>query len=250
MTVIFLLPAYNEAENLGPLLEEICTAMEHAALAYRVIVVDDGSTDDTYAVAQEYGKRLPILLEQNMPNEGLASALRKGLRKALEIAASDDVIITMDADNTHKPQQVPEMLAGLRRGADIVIASRYRAGAEIHGLTAGRKLLSRGAGLLFQACYPIHGARDYTCGYRAYRAGLLREAVKLYGESFVIEQGFSCMIDALLKLHKLGARVTEIPLVLRYDLKKGESKMRVGRTIRQTLVLLLKRRLNIGILRP
>ena len=249
MTVIFVLPAYNEAENLGPLLDEICAAMEDPKLAYKVVVVDDGSQDNTYAVAQEYGKRMPILLEQNMPNEGLASALRKGFRRAAEIAVPGDVLVTMDADNTHKPAQVPQMLRAMEQGADIVVASRYRPGAEIHGLTAFREMLSRCAGLLFQICFPVRGLRDYTCGYRVFRASLVQRGLKVYGADFVSERGFSCIVDTLLKLNKLGGRATEIPLILRYDLKKGQSKMRVVRTTFQTLWLLLRRRFNVGIVR-
>jgi dolichol-phosphate mannosyltransferase len=78
--------------------------------------------------------------------------------------------------------------------------------------------LSWGAGKLFRVCYPIHGVRDYTCGYRAYRAGFLRRAFE-NDKYFIDQPGFSCMIDILLKLDRLGAIMTEVPLVLRYDLK-------------------------------
>ena len=247
MTVIYILPAYNEGENLGPLLNEIRTAMDRAGLEYQIVVIDDGSTDNTYAVAQDYAQRMPILIEQNKPNAGLAAALRKGLRKAIEIAAPTDAIVTMDADNTHKPIQVPQMLKALEQETDIVVASRYRPGAEIHGLSAFREALSRVAGLIFQVCFPIRGIRDYTCGYRVYRAKVLQGAWQLYGPNFVSEHGFSCIVDTLLKLHKCGARAVEIPLILRYDLKKGQSKMRVMRTTVQTLWLLLRRRFNVGI---
>jgi dolichol-phosphate mannosyltransferase len=249
MTVIYVLPAYNEGENLAPLLDEVRTAMETAHLSYQVVVVDDGSKDNTYAVARDYARRMPVVIEQNMPNEGLASALRKGFRKACEIAGPQDVLVTMDADNTHKPAQVPQLLTALERGADIVVASRYRPGAEIHGLSQFRELLSRCAGIVFQICCPVRGVRDYTCGYRAYRAGLVQRGLKLYGAEFVSETGFSCIVDTLLKLNKMGGRATEIPLVLRYDLKKGQSKMRVVKTTFQTLWLLLRRRLDVGIRR-
>ena len=247
MTVIYVLPAFNEGENLGPLLDEIRTAMDDAKLLYKVVVVDDGSKDNTYAVAQDYARRMPVLIEQNMPNEGLASALRKVFRKACEIAVPQDVLVTMDADNTHKPAQVPQLLIAMERGADIVVASRYRPGAEIHGLSQFRELLSRCAGILFQICCPVRGVRDYTCGYRAYRAKLVQHGLQVYGSDFVSEPGFSCIVDTLLKLNKMGGRATEIPLILRYDLKKGQSKMRVMKTTFQTLWLLLRRRFNVGI---
>jgi len=103
-------------------------------------------------------------------------------------------------------------------------------------------IYSIGAKWMFQALFPIHGVRDYTCGYRAYRADAIREASKKYGDHLITETGFSCMADLLLKLRKLPLEMSEIPLELRYDRRGGASKMRVIRTIRQTLFLMLRRR--------
>jgi dolichol-phosphate mannosyltransferase len=92
--------------------------------------------------------------------------------------------------------------------------------------------------------FPIRGVRDYTCGYRAYRADALR-AVDKFGDALISETGFSCMADLLLKLRKLPLKMSGVPLELRYDRRGTDSKMRVLRTIRQTLMLLLRRRLGI-----
>jgi len=94
--------------------------------------------------------------------------------------------------------------------------------------------------------FPTPNVRDFTCGFRAYRAGILKHAFDRYGELFVAESGFSCMVDILLKLRGLGAIMTEVPMVLRYDLKYGVSKMLVMRTIRDTLRLLVSRRVGLG----
>jgi dolichol-phosphate mannosyltransferase len=88
--------------------------------------------------------------------------------------------------------------------------------------------------------------RDYSCGYRAYRASLLREAFARWDQDFISEPGFSCMVDILLKLDKLGAICTEVPMILRYDRKPGKSKMNVRKTIWQTLSLLIRRRFAWG----
>jgi dolichol-phosphate mannosyltransferase len=77
----------------------------------------------------------------------------------------------------------------------------------------------------------VPGARDYTCGFRLYRAATLRRALSAWGERLIEEAGFTCMAEVLVKLGRGGARVTEAPLVLRYDLKEGASKMKVLRTI-------------------
>ena len=86
--------------------------------------------------------------------------------------------------------------------------------------------------------------RDYTCGFRAYREGVLRQAVAEYGDRFVSETGFSCMADVLLKLRRYPLIVGEAPLILRYDQKGGVSKMRVARTVWQTLRLIARRRVK------
>ncbi|MBE0698739.1 MAG: glycosyltransferase, partial [Anaerolineaceae bacterium] len=149
-----------------------------------------------------------------------------------------DVLITMDADNTHNPCLIKLMDKKIRAGADLVIASRYEAGGEEVGLSRLRSFLSRGASGLLSIFFPIQGARDYTCGYRAYRGSILKRAFQVYGDSLVEERGFTCMAEILIKMHHINARVAEVPLVLRYDLKSGQSKMKVMRTILRYFVLI------------
>src|SRR5206468_4069357 len=95
-----VLPAYNEAARLPRLLDRIDEAMAEAAFPYRVILVDDGSTDETFALAQEAARRLPILVERHSRNQGLGITLRDGLRAAAQVAEDRDLIVTMDADDT------------------------------------------------------------------------------------------------------------------------------------------------------
>ena len=132
----------------------------------------------------------------------------------------------------------------LLEGRDVVIASRYRPGARVIGLSLFRRFMSFAARTLFVCLFPVSGVRDYTCGYRAYRCQILRQAMKSYRDQFISEDGFSCMVDILIKLNRQGAIFGEVPMILRYDLKHGASKMRVGRTIVDTLKLAAKRRLD------
>jgi dolichol-phosphate mannosyltransferase len=236
-----VLPAYNEGETLPPLLEAISRAMEEAGLAYIVLVVNDGSTDNTAEVARGAAGGMPVRLVEHPRNMGLAAALRTGLAEAVRETSDEDIIVTMDADNTHPPRLIGLMVEKIDGGYDVVITSRYRKGAKVLGLSSTRKMLSFCASLLFRALLPIRGVRDYTCGYRAYRARAIGMMFDRYGDDFISEQGFSCMVDVLLKMRGHDLRFTEVPLVLRYDLKTGESKMKVARTVFQTLVLILKR---------
>jgi dolichol-phosphate mannosyltransferase len=242
--VIVVLPAYNEAGGLPPLLARLRqVSVGHFGASLSVVVVDDGSTDGTAESARQ-ADGLSVRVVVHPQNRGLAEAIRSGLLAAMEQAADDDVIVTMDADDTHAPGLISRMTMLVEEGNDVVIASRFAAGGRTVGVPWSRLVLSRGASLLFRLVHPIRGVRDYTCGYRAYRAGLLRQAFARWGPEFISEAGFTCMVDILLKLHRLGAVVTEAPLVLHYERKSGKSKMDVRRTTLQTLSLLVRRRLG------
>lgn len=237
-----VLPAYNEEQSLGLLLQRLDQSMHEDDLQYEIVVVDDGSTDGTARIAEEYARHVPVRLERHEVNRGLGTTIRDGLKAAVSIATDDDIIVVMDADNTHTPGLIRNMIRVVREGADVVIASRYRPGSYVRGVPLHRKLLSLAARALFQATFPIRGVRDYTCGYRAYRASVLRDAFRRYGDDFVNQEGFQCMVDILLKLRKLDLIFREVPLILRYDLKQGASKMKVLKTIAGSLSLIAKRR--------
>lgn len=243
--VVITLPAFNEAETLRPLLESIREAMQENGIEYRVIVVDDGSSDGTVEVARGLASQLPITLIEHSENRGLGEAIRTGLMSAVEDADARDIIVTMDSDNTHTPGLIARMVRGIREGNDVVIASRYRQGAYIRGVPRTRRLLSFAARVLFSLAFPTPNVRDFTCGFRAYRAEVLQQAFSIYGDQFVGQSGFSCMVDILLKLRRLGAIMSEVPLILRYDQKFGASKMVVMKTVGDTIRLVVSRRLGL-----
>jgi dolichol-phosphate mannosyltransferase len=205
----------------------------------QVLVVDDGSQDGTAAVVQSAAQSAPVTLVSHPRNLGLGAAIQTGLRAACERAVGGDVIVTMDADNTHPPQLILEMEKAVQHGSEVVIASRYAPGGEEIGLKLHRKLLSLGSSWLMSVFVPVQGVRDYTCGYRAYRAGLLKEAFDFYDGALVEETGFTCMAEILLKLSAMRpVAINEVPLVLRYDLKLTPSKMKIWRTIRRYISLI------------
>jgi dolichol-phosphate mannosyltransferase len=150
----------------------------------------------------------------------------------------------MDADDSHHPDQVPEMVRLLEQGHDVVIASRYRRGSRTLGVPWSRRLMSDAGSWLFRLVLPMRGVRDYTCGFRAYRVEVLRRAVAHWGDRLFDQDGFQCMVDILLKLRRRPLIFGEVPLILRYDLKEGASKMDVSRTIFSTLALLVRARLG------
>ena len=240
--VRIVLPAYNEELSLPALLERIEVMFEESDLTIEVLIVNDGSTDGTVAAVARYGGPLPIRLIDVTPNRGLAETMRTGLREALALARPGEVIVTMDADNSHPPGLIPRMVSQIREGSDLVIASRYQRGSRIRGLSRFRRLMSYGASWLFRLASPITGVRDYTCGYRAYRVELLEKAFNRYGHELIQQTGFGCMAELLLKLKRLDPIIHEVPLILRYDMKQSDSKMKIARTVRETLWMLIRSR--------
>lgn len=239
-----VLPAFNEAACLGRLLEHLDEDLTEAGLPYQIIVVDDGSTDGTDAIAREYAARMPVSLVRHPQNLGLGAAIRDGLKHAADAAAPRDIIVTMDADDTHTPGLILRMSRMIYEGHDVVIASRYQPGSRTIGVPLHRRALSWGGSMLLRVVFPIQGVRDFTCGFRAYRAGVIQAALAQYGDAFLDQEGFQCMVDILLKLRRMHLIFGEVPFILRYDIKEGASKMRVGRTISRTLQLMLRRRLG------
>jgi dolichol-phosphate mannosyltransferase len=242
--VIF--PAYNEEKVIRPVLRSLVQGMEGSGLPHHAVLVDDGSRDRTVAEAQaavtDSGGRLDLTVRRHETNQGLGAGLRTGIYWCLDQAAENDVIVTLDADLTHPPALIPRLVRRLDDGFDLTIASRYRAGAEVRGVPASRRLLSDLGRLVFQTLYPIPGVRDYTCCFRAYRVPLLRRARLVYGDQLCTARGFEAVMDLLLRLGPLGVKASEIGFVLDYGERAGQSKMKVLKTIRSTLALLARRR--------
>jgi dolichol-phosphate mannosyltransferase len=148
---------------------------------------------------------------------------------------SNDVLAIMDCDDTHDPAQISQMLKKLQsvNHCNVVIASRYRQGATIKGLSSHRVLLSLFAAILYKLIHPINSVRDYTCGYRLYTHQIIKELITKNSSPLLKERGFSCMVELLLRLKQINAIMAEVPLLLRYDNKRSASKMDVsGNAIR------------------
>ena len=239
MHIRIVLPAYNEEESLPPLLHRINEACNLYKWDASVLVVNDGSRDNTLNVARGFKGDIPVEVLDIQPNSGLANAINNGIRTAIIGLKDTDIVVTMDADDSQTPFLIQRMALQIAEGSDLVIASRYQPGARIKGLKKSRKFFSWAAGLLFRFAVGFEGIKDYTCGFRAYRVDMLRKTIAYYGDKFITQKGFGCMVEVLLKVASQSATMNEVPMILRYDLKQGESKMNVNKTMKQTLKLLL-----------
>ncbi|MCF7787847.1 MAG: glycosyltransferase family 2 protein [Prosthecobacter sp.] len=229
--VAIVLPAYNEEKDLPTLLDNIRGTLAEAPFKYTVVVVDDGSKDNTAAIARAAAKTMPLKLIQHEVNKGLGEGVQTGLSAGRHLG---EVVVVMDADNTHNPVYIQDMVRVIQEGdADVVIASRFRAASVVQGVPFFRQVLSWGCFAMMKCLLPYRNVRDYSTGFRAYRSLTLGRLIQNSGARFIEESSFACMLELLLSLRWLGARAVEIPYTLRYDLKVGASKMRIIRTIRR-----------------
>lgn len=237
-----LLPAYNEELSFAPLLSKIHSTMEQLGAKYRIVVVNDGSSDSTSTVLQNAASQVPLDVLTHRYNRGLGETIRDGMEYIADRAAPDDVIIRMDCDDTHEPDYIPKMLAKLNEGHEVVITSRYQPGGGAVGLNTYRRAISRIANLLFKAWFPIAGVWEYSCGYRAYRASVIQDLLAIFGNKFIDLKGlgFTGTLEKLIKCRLIGARIIEIPFILRYDQKPSSSKVVTSLTTLGCFVLLAK----------
>lgn len=239
-TVFLLLPAFNERDALPSLIRAAQGVFQGLPVRSLVVVVDDGSTDDTSDAASGAADSADLKVIRHERNLGLGAALRTGFGYILPQSSPDDIIVTMDADGTQSPKIIPDMLNVLSEGYDVVIASRFAAGGSVTGVSAFRRLLSRIAGLVGKLLSGMPGVRDYSSGYRAYRASALANAWERAGGNLPSTASFAATTEILLKLGAAGARAAEVPLQLRYDLKHGASKMKLIQTCFSYLAIYLR----------
>lgn len=232
-SLTLLLPAYNEAASLTamrPGLLRLVDIASQKGMGVRVIVVDDGSSDDTAMVASQLPKTQVI---KHRENRGLAEALRTLLRTSLADSEPSGFCVIMDADNTMDPVDAIDLVEALAASnGDVAIASRFAAGGTYSGVPVHRAVLSQGASIVFRLWARVPNVRDYTCGFRAYRMTALANLQRNHKALFNAD-GFSASVELLLRLHRLGATIIEVPFHLRYDKKAGASKIRLWRTMRE-----------------
>ncbi|MBQ9298568.1 MAG: glycosyltransferase [Clostridia bacterium] len=243
-TLYVLLPCYNEAENIGNLIEEWEKQeekLEQGNLKLQIRVINDASTDNTREVVLEKCKNYSnIQIVEHEVNKGLCGGINTAVNYFHNNAQSGDLLAIMDGDNTQNPKYIHSMIEKIQNGNDCVIASRYQEGAAVKGLAKYREKLSDIAGIYYKVVLNIDRVKDYTCGYRIYTYEIIEKLINKFGQEVVKEKSFACMMELLYKVNKVGAKFDEVPFELRYDNKKGTSKMRVFTTMRRSIVTAIK----------
>ena len=209
-----ILPTYNEAENLEPLVREVLARVPDA----HVLVVDDGSPDGTGAIADRLAAAHAAVEVLHRPRkEGLGLAYVTGFARAL--AAGAGYVIEMDADFSHAPADLPRLLDRARNGADLVLGSRYVEGGGVQDWDLLRRVISR-AGCRYARGMLGVGVRDLTGGFKCFRAATL-EAIQY---ETVRSEGYAFQVELTYRALARGMRVEEIPITFR-ERSAGESKM-------------------------
>jgi dolichol-phosphate mannosyltransferase len=220
MIIVVIIPTYNEKENIGLLIQTLEQQFHGIHHDMRILVVDDNSPDGTANVVRSKMREYDNIHLLTGKKEGLGAAYIRGITYAVaELKA--DVVFEMDGDFSHKPEDIPCMIAALEQGADVIIGSRYVTGGSISkdwGLM--RKLISRMGNMVARYVAGLYTIRDCTAGFRAIRSNVLAN-IEL---SDLNVQGYAFQVALLHQAIVSGAKVKEIPVEF-IDRTRGRSKL-------------------------
>ena len=213
MLNVVIVPTYNERENIRPLVEQLLSL----PLEVHVVVVDDNSPDRTGEIADELAARNShVRVLHRSGKLGLGTAYIAGFKTALSMGA--DRILTMDADFSHNPRYIPDLI-NRSRDADLVIGSRYVHGGGTRYCTLPRKVLSWGSNAFAKMVLWLP-AMDCTAGFRCYR----REVLESIDLDTIFSDGYSFLIEMLYRVQRQGWRVAEVPIIFE-NRRRGASKI-------------------------
>lgn len=212
--VLVVIPTYNEADNVEPIIARLRAAVPAA----HALVADDNSPDGTGRIADALAAEDDhVHVLHRRGKEGLGAAYLAGFGWGLD--QGYDVLVEMDADGSHQPEQLPRLLTELEHGADMVKGSRWVPGGSVVNWPLSRKVLSRGGNLWTQLCLGI-GLKDATGGYNAFHARTLRGI----GLDDVASAGYCFQVDLAWRALKAGFQVREVPITF-VERERGDSKM-------------------------
>jgi dolichol-phosphate mannosyltransferase len=239
MKIVVVIPTYNEAKNIGRLIDmldkEFVKMPQHV---FDLLVVEGNSPDGTADIVREKAKEygfVKLLMEEK--KAGLGAAYVYGFKYAME-KLSADVLVEMDADFQHDPSELMNLIKEIDNGNDYVIGSRFVKGGSIpEEWELKRKLFSKLGNLVSKLILGVRGVSDFTTGYKASR-------VKGYADSIdldnILSKGFAYKIDLLYKMYKSGAKIKEVPI--KFGLRdEGDSKMEKNNLIDSLRVVITLR---------
>lgn len=236
MTYIFL-PSYNEWENLPETLIGIKNILNNR-YHYEIVVIDDGSIDGTFENCQKFFPEIKVIKHIN--NKGIGGVFKSIISYLIYVENNSNFII-MEADGTSNSYLLPNIIEKLENKYDIVIASRYKNGGKYKNFPFKRKILSKTANNLFSLIFFGLGVRDFTIFFRGYKTSIVKQTYKKYKEDFITSKGFCSNIEFLIKIIKgNNLEIFEIPFEYDYKKKKGKSKLKILKNLKEYSVFILK----------
>ncbi|HEX7255096.1 MAG TPA: glycosyltransferase [Gaiellaceae bacterium] len=222
---LFVVPAFNEEANLPRLFADLESRPSLFPPGSRLLIVDDGSQDETAAIVDRYSGPLPAEVIRLGRNQGPGAAFRAGFAAALEQCDGEALVVTLEADTTSDLDALPEMIRRAYTGAELVLASWVMV-----NVSRFRRILSEGAAKVINRILGVE-AKTVSSFYRVYRASTLQAAAARYGDALIREPGFACKAELLSKLASMSVRIEEVDVGLDTSKRVGDSKMPIFRTI-------------------
>jgi dolichol-phosphate mannosyltransferase len=223
MKIVVVIPTYNEEANIGAFLQAINSEfIKDPKNEYIALVVDGNSKDKTQTIVKDLQNTLKgVVLLPEEKKAGLGAAYTFAFKHAMQ-KLNADVLVEMDADFQHRPEDLKKLVKGIEDGYDYVIGSRFIKGGAIPGNWAlYRKILSYGASIFSKLALGIRSVSDYTSGFKASRVKGFADQIDF---NSVLSKGFAYKLDLLFKFHKMGAKILEVPIT--FGLRdRGDSKM-------------------------
>lgn len=230
--IYFCIPAYNEAATVGVLLWKIKRVMEDLPRDYEILVLDDASTDETLDVLAPYARVLPLTVIRQQERQGYGAALERLIREAVGRATHPrrDVVITLQADFTEAPEDLPSLIKRIEGGADLVEGAIVSEGPD-----APRSLVwtRRGVPFLLRGTVWPEGIKDPASGYRAYRVSVLKRALaERNGNPLLTTDGWAANVELLAAVGGHSRRTENLDIERRYEMRQRDSRFRPWETVK------------------
>ncbi|MBN2772465.1 MAG: glycosyltransferase family 2 protein [Spirochaetes bacterium] len=239
MMLYFVIPTYNEEMNIADLSENLINVLPDEDKYF--VFVDDGSKDRTVELIRSSFPERSTHVITKSENKGPGDSFNLGFEYLLQQNLLDnDLIVTIEADNTSDIKILEKMILNAKAGYDLVLASPYAQGGGFEDTTLFRKVLSFAANTVLRFCFDVK-VLTLSSFYRVYKPEILRVIKAKYG-TIIEEPGFICMVEFLIKAIRSKAEIIEVPMKLYSAKRKGKSKMKIFKTGRSYLKFLIKSR--------
>lgn len=229
--IYFCIPAYNEAATVGVLLWKLRRVMEELPRDYEILVLDDGSTDQTLDVLAPYARVLPLTVVRQEERRGYGPSLERLIREAVGRATHPkrDVLITLQADFTEAPEDVPALIKKIEGGADVVEAAIVSEGSNV---PRSLRLARRSVPFLLRGTRFPEGVRDPVSGFRAYRVAVLKRALaERNGSPLLTSDGWAANVELLVAVAGHARRTEGFEVERRYEMRQRESRFQPWNTL-------------------